>query len=393
MSNNDYLTSQRENGVYYQVGESFTSSKIHALQLATSQNITPRWNFFNQEFDSVPWDIAPSDLNLTELYRRRARELRDKYNYLILWYSGGSDSWTALRAFIDQGIYPDEILVSIPKDFIDKDLSSINSRDISSENSLAEWNLQIEPNLIWLGNHYPQIKITISDWSTRLTSDMSVDAWHGGAGMYNFQTMAKFNSISSISADHSKLSENHSVGIITGQDKPQVTVRDNKFYLYFIDVLAGITPQTAGQTLERFYWSPDCIDILRAQAWLMYEYFLTHPKMLGTIEIPRKHFERKIEYDDIARHIVYSQWSDTNSKSPFFYVRKNAYSLNSETSYVYLEKYKSDRLITSWKSQTIDYASSIDKKYHTYVNGKLDGFTGFISKFYLIGNMKNENNV
>lgn len=391
--NGNYLISQREKGVYYQVGEVVTSSKIHALQTATTQKLPVRWNFFDQEFDSVQWNIAPLNLNLIELYRKRAKELRDSYKYLIFWYSGGSDSWTALRAFIDQNIFPDEILVSVPKKFIDADLTSLTHFDRSSENTLAEWKFQIEPNLIWIKQHCPQIKITINDWSEKLINDLPIDSWHAHSGLYNFQTMSKFDTAPHIAQEHSKYSERGSVGIITGQDKPQVTILDNKFYLYFIDILAGISPQKDGQTLERFYWSSSCIDILRAQSWLLYEYFLTHPGMIATIEIPRKKFENKIVYDDLVRNIVYRQWTETNSKSPFFYVRKNKFSLNTETSYVYLEKYKNSRLVTSWKSQLADYSSSIDDQYHIHIDDKFDGFSNFISKFYFVGNILNEDPV
>ena len=48
-----------------------------------------------------------------ELLKERCIQLRDKYNYLILYFSGGSDSETTLQSFIRSGIHLDEIVTNV----------------------------------------------------------------------------------------------------------------------------------------------------------------------------------------------------------------------------------------------------------------------------------------
>ena len=80
---------------YYTVGNTKFFSKTAALIEATKTNVFPQWHFGNAEFASV--DVATtSQVGLPELYRLRAIQLREKYDYLILNFSGGSDSCTVL---------------------------------------------------------------------------------------------------------------------------------------------------------------------------------------------------------------------------------------------------------------------------------------------------------
>lgn len=65
---------------------------------------------FYQGFDNIDCTKEPPESLQTLIYRR-ARQLRESYDYLRLFYSGGADSHTALRAFIDQGLKVDEIVM------------------------------------------------------------------------------------------------------------------------------------------------------------------------------------------------------------------------------------------------------------------------------------------
>jgi len=52
---------------------------------------------------------APSQSSL--FLERRMRQLRDKYSYIRLWFSGGKDSTLALSTAVKYGIYIDEIVI------------------------------------------------------------------------------------------------------------------------------------------------------------------------------------------------------------------------------------------------------------------------------------------
>jgi len=61
-------------------------------------------------FDNYPWSIEPTP-SLKQIQKERALQLRDTYDYLKLWFSGGADSTTVLNSFIDNNIHIDEICV------------------------------------------------------------------------------------------------------------------------------------------------------------------------------------------------------------------------------------------------------------------------------------------
>ena len=101
LENNDKL------GFYMLGGKKFYT-KPEALVEATKTGIFPEWNFNRNVFDSYNWSVEPN-IDIKELYRLRALQLREKYDYLILAYSGGADSHNILLSFMRQNIHIDEI--------------------------------------------------------------------------------------------------------------------------------------------------------------------------------------------------------------------------------------------------------------------------------------------
>ena len=94
MQNNYY-------GGYYKVGQEKFVSKILAAIKATELKLPMTWHFHDDVFAKVK---PTGQISLKELYKERALQLREKYDYLILNYSGGSDSWTILNTFLENNI-------------------------------------------------------------------------------------------------------------------------------------------------------------------------------------------------------------------------------------------------------------------------------------------------
>jgi len=63
------------------------------------------------DFTTKPWTQEPRE-TIADLKRRRAQQIRDKYNKVCITYSGGTDSHTVLRAFVENGIHVDEIIIN-----------------------------------------------------------------------------------------------------------------------------------------------------------------------------------------------------------------------------------------------------------------------------------------
>ena len=127
---------------YYSVGDKILINKADALIEATSSKNNVHWNFNDEIFSFIDWTI-PIDVSLNELYRQRAQQLRDKYDYLSLYYSGGVDSTNVLHAFIDNNILLDEIVMYRPK-LLD---TFTNRIDRSNNNVFSEIEFAAIPHL------------------------------------------------------------------------------------------------------------------------------------------------------------------------------------------------------------------------------------------------------
>jgi len=106
---------------YYSIGLQNFASKIDACILGTkvidrlNLNVNPfnivKWHFNDEVFDNYDWRVEPEE-SLDELYNKRARTLRDQYDYIIISYSGGADSHNMLMSFLRQGLFVDEIVIT-----------------------------------------------------------------------------------------------------------------------------------------------------------------------------------------------------------------------------------------------------------------------------------------
>jgi hypothetical protein len=89
---------------YYQVGPKQFQSKILAITESTVSGQPVEFIFNDQLYSKFNWTVEP-DLTLEQLYAARAWELRNKYDYLVLHFSGGADSTNILETFIKNNIF------------------------------------------------------------------------------------------------------------------------------------------------------------------------------------------------------------------------------------------------------------------------------------------------
>ena len=103
------------------------------LEAVFAQRVLPHatiyFNWYEQLFNQFEFQIEPIE-SYSELLRQRAQELRDRYGYIRLWFSGGSDSTSALNAFIDNDIHLDEIIVYLWNDHEHHDPLQSGSREL-----------------------------------------------------------------------------------------------------------------------------------------------------------------------------------------------------------------------------------------------------------------------
>ena len=89
------LLEQNDKLGFYMVGPNKHYIKPQALIDSTRSGHFPEWNFNRDVFGNFNWQHEPA-LAIQELYRIRAQQLRDQYDYIRLEVSGGGDSARAV---------------------------------------------------------------------------------------------------------------------------------------------------------------------------------------------------------------------------------------------------------------------------------------------------------
>jgi hypothetical protein len=98
---------------FFEVGNIKTFSKYEAWQIAIQNGIATeniKFNFNDNEMSRYDWTVEPTT-SLSDLYKQRAQQLREKYDYIVLFYSGGIDSHVILNTFYKNNIKIDEIII------------------------------------------------------------------------------------------------------------------------------------------------------------------------------------------------------------------------------------------------------------------------------------------
>lgn len=372
------LPFRNPNTGFYRVGNQTFLRKTEALLEATRTNTDPKWVFHNDVFDKVQWQSKPIE-PLKELYRRRAQQLRDKYDWLVLNFSGGMDSWGVLNAFISNGIHLDEVFVRWPKKGLEGKYTP-NTVDKSAYNLHSEWDFAIKPELDKLAQYHPEIKITIHDWTYELDQDFDEDSFGKTSHYLNLGAFKKFGATAE--TEVTLRDKEKRVGVIYGVDKPQLVAIGDDLFVFFLDSLvAGCQPDGEYErNIELFYWSPDMPDIVRCQAHMLFEFFKAREDLrhLISFSAPRS-ADRKILFD-LIRDVCQPEYDKTK-----FQAGKPTSQLFTENDHWLRSSYGTERFMQAWRYSLVQYYKLINKKYFYYKNGQIDGYNTYISDFYKIG--------
>lgn len=93
---------------YYSIDGLKTLSRFEAYQLAAGNKDKINFNFNDDLLSKLDWTIEPTE-DIHSLYAKRAVQLRNQYDYIVLMYSGGIDSHVILKTFLENNIHIDEI--------------------------------------------------------------------------------------------------------------------------------------------------------------------------------------------------------------------------------------------------------------------------------------------
>jgi hypothetical protein len=360
------------------------SSKPQALMHATRVNTWMEWNFNEESFNKVNWSLEPAE-NLDQLYYQRALQLRQTYDYIILNYSGGSDSKTILDTFLKNNIRIDEILVRWPKKGSEK-IYTPNAIDYVPENVYSEWDLVILPDLQRIATQHPNIKITVWDYTEEVEKYYKDIDWITKVNGEHLNPAQIGRYAMGMDIHKRILDRGKKVGHIHGLDKPRVAHENGKFYCFFLDSVANLSGIMYDDSVdvmnvqELFYWTPDFPKIVAKQAHIIARFFRENPALLHLIPRGFVPYTSRTAYEMIIKSLIYPDWDPTRFQAPkpssVFYCEYDEWFYNT---------YKETNTFETWKRGLKYVTENIDTKYFNLNrHGNANGFMGCMSTYFML---------
>jgi hypothetical protein len=375
-------------GYYVVCGKKYYN-KLEAFKIAFEQGYHPHWYFHEDVFEPFDWQTEPNQ-SLSSLYADRARELREKYDYLVLAFSGGSDSSTIADAFVNNNIKLDylfnrtAISASKRRDSIN-DEGNLHNETIFSAYPQYQKYKEKQPWLEWIVWDYGQW--IVDEWA----NNPLVNPYDTNSYMPNVLLKRKFNHIL-------PSLEGKKVAFIVGIDKPFVFYKDNKFYLIFLDeqILQQISDSDFYMknniVIEPFYWSRTSAPLVSKQAHILKKFFKSNPEYLGHISKWPERCDADL-YRQITLKTIYSQdkinlWQPNKGSYKWIY-----------TSEDWFHNCSNDQAVNNWKNfynafemeareifKNDDSCLWVKNKGTDLYNEKVfNGLPGCYSKFYDLG--------
>lgn len=312
------------NSGVYKVEDTLFTNKLSAAIYATTKKKDIKWEFHDDVFRNTLRHYFLGSQNLPDLYKQRAQQLRDSYDYLVLHYSGGADSWNILNTFLKNNIKLDYVFVKWPIKAMDKNLYIPNTQDTSAMNFASEWDYVLKKDLNWLNQNHPEIKIEIFDWLDNLKEVFLNDDLFQNINMHNYRLLTLLQFFDGSNIERVLIDKGKKVASIFGVDKPMLIEKNNCCFFYFTDqpLLAINKLQQTNETTEYFYWTPDLPILAIEQANKVFQYYRNNPqdrhKILSYSSIPDiknwkiKDFYSKFQSkSDIAKMVIYPNWDSS----------------------------------------------------------------------------------
>ena len=254
---------------YYTVNGKIYTSKFDAVQAAKGTNAKIEWNFFDEVFSKVKWTEEPV-LSLDELYRIRAQQIREKYDYVIVFCSGGADSNNVIRTFIKNNIKVDEVMALAPMSGLSN--WQFNQSTLDEGNTISETKFALFPLLDEIRNTAPNIKITVNDYFDDIIKYNDEEWTYKACGNIVTVLTSHFTDVMKFPHIDTLIQQGKRIALVYGTDKPIIRINHlGDMVLAFSDSgvnYLNMPDQRISPSVDRvlFYWTPDLPELLVKQA-------------------------------------------------------------------------------------------------------------------------------
>jgi hypothetical protein len=226
---------------------------------------TFRFMFNDDIFSSFSWKTPLDDVSIEKLYFERAKQIREEYDYLILAFSGGSDSNQILSTFLNNNIFIDEILNINYEKMSEKIEDYSNQPDDMKQ--ILEYKLAVVPRLNDVKRLSPKTKITLIDSTDHIINELVYKKTYKPVTLLNSKEYVHYKAFNVRPVMFSYYIDHHmkktefkksKTCLIRGFEKPIITIDDNLIVkCFFSDIMMAGTnyAKSVDFQIENFYWS------------------------------------------------------------------------------------------------------------------------------------------
>lgn len=301
---------------FYRVGERTTYSKFEALEWSSATDMPVEWDFNDKVFSKIDWKKEP-DTDLWEMYKQRARQIRDAYDYVVLWYSGGSDSHNILMAWLDAGLKIDEIATTW-------NYEATGRRDNHYNAEITGVVLPDIKKLKDAGYDFKFRLVDISQFCVDLFDSWKTEFEYNVNFHFSPNNPAKHLFRDKIDDYKNIIESGKKLCFVWGKEKPVLLPVKNKHYFCFTDNIDNCVGPYIQRNYHRgwydelFYWTPDFPEIPVKQSHVLNNFIknstdtsLFEPIEEGKFQPNGTSFLLNMHFRDLnVKNILYPKWSN-----------------------------------------------------------------------------------
>lgn len=363
---------------YYTVENKIFYNKTEAMLYASQVNGELKWFYHKDKFDSVNWTIEP-EISLDDFYKIRAQQIRNKYDYVAVFLSGGSDSTNVVMSFINNDIHIDEIIISEPTSGMNN--FKVNDKNTNKTNHISEIQYAAIPLASKIKSQFPNIRITMNDIFENILNFKDEEWVLNSVDWTHPSSLGRF-SINSLTHIKKLAEEGKKIGLVYGVDKPVVICDSNdNINLVLVDYGVNVPQQPFDiiyPNVDRilFYWTPDLPELMVKQAHTVAKeiYKPENKHVLELMYDGRKPILNGIE--DRVRHNKYERlimhWIYPSIKCDVFQVDKHCNLLISEYDIWLYDNHKNERVSQMVLSDISFLIKSINPRFLTNSNNAFE---------------------
>jgi hypothetical protein len=347
---------------YFEVNGIKTLSKFEAWELSKGNFDSIHFNFNDEHMAAFDWTIEPAE-DIYELYRQRAQDIRNRYDYVVLMYSGGIDSHTILETFLSNGIKLDEICSFGNTDVEDKSTKmnqEVFNKAIPFVQSLELKKLGINYRFVEIGD------MMINQYNDKQHYENFHYYTNGAAN--NWCIAVRSHVFKSTIPEHMKLTEQgKSVCYMWGFDKPSVGMNNGNWCFRYIDSLVDLGARQFNNRVilkekfsnfhdEPFYISREFPQISIKQSHLLVKHMKTildsDPNLKQFWELPNtgpyvehhqgKYLDKKVVDGCIYPKAILSSFGDDKVRNSVIFTARDKWfnSANHTNTELFIDKMK-----------------------------------------------------